>query len=286
MLKIPFEALIDSPSDTQDFTQFNYLIKNFEISYHYSATLYLNSLKSFPKQTNNRLVAFAPIFRKENSQISANNKSKFKLPSFKQVLASLARDRENFDELPYSEYEVREIIESFKKNGKEATGYLQKQASEENFKKQARNARYVHVASHSFANEEKPGLSGIAFSQPADSTAIEDGILYSGEIYNLDLNAELVVLSSCKSGIGKLVKGEGMLAITRGFLFASTQNILFSLWNVADKPTSELMIEFYKQLLSGMNYSQALRETKLKFILKSELTALPWKWSGFVLIGK
>ncbi|NJO90495.1 MAG: CHAT domain-containing protein [Chloroflexia bacterium] len=127
-----------------------------------------------------------------------------------------------------------------------------------------KDVKYIHVASHSFANDKFPSLSGIAFSQPDtcnNSKNANDGILYASETYNLDLsNAELLVLSSCKSGLGKLIQGEGFLSLSRGFLYSGVPNILFSLWNVNDEATKDLMVEFYMQILKGKPYAVALQK--------------------------
>jgi CHAT domain-containing protein len=133
-------------------------------------------------------------------------------------------------------------------------------------------------------NEKYPQLSGLAFSQPDDTISGEDGILYSGEIYTLDLHADLVVLSSCESGIGRLAKGEGMFSLTRGFIYAGANNVVVSLWKVYDKHTSKLMIEFYRGIAAGQDYSTALHNAKLK-MLQNEDTAFPVSWAGFVLVG-
>ena len=95
-----------------------------------------------------------------------------------------------------------------------------------------------------------------------------------------------MVLSSCESGIGKLLEGEGMLGLNRSFINAGIPNVMYSLWKVNDAKSSELMIEFYRKILeSNKSYSAALRAAKLKLISKKE-TALPLYWSGFVLIGR
>ena len=99
------------------------------------------------------------------------------------------------------------------------------------------------------------------------------------------MNADLVVLSSCESGIGKLVKGEGLMGLTRGFLYSGSNNLIVSLWKVSDKHTAELMIELYKNILAGKSYSQSLRAAKLKLI-QNPITAFPKSWSSFVLIGE
>jgi CHAT domain-containing protein len=141
------------------------------------------------------------------------------------------------------------------------------------------------VATHSIKKENNPKLSGLIFAQSQNPSEREDGILYSGETYNLNLNAELIVLSSCESGIGKLVKGEGMLALNRGFLYSGVQNTIFSLWKVEDKSTSRLMIELYRNILEGKSFSTALRRAKLQLI-QDPFTAFPRYWSGFILVGE
>jgi CHAT domain-containing protein len=105
------------------------------------------------------------------------------------------------------------------------------------------------------------------------------------------LNADLLVLSSCESGIGKLVKGEGLMALTRGFLYSGARNVIHSLWKVSDKETSQLMIELYRNILNPregsepwQGYAATLREAKLSLIAE-ETTAFPASWSSFVLVG-
>ena len=108
---------------------------------------------------------------------------------------------------------------------------------------------------------------------------------YSNELYNLELNADLVVLSACETGLGKLVRGEGILGFTRGLLYSGARNIIVSLWKVMDKSTSEFMIDFYRGVLEGDDYTTSLRETKLKMIKEGKYSA-PKYWAPFVLIGK
>ncbi|MFC2152873.1 CHAT domain-containing protein, partial [Bacteroidota bacterium] len=145
----------------------------------------------------------------------------------------------------------------------------------------------LHFATHGFVNTEKPELSGIFLAQ--DSTLSEDGILYQGEIYNLDLNADLTVLSACETGLGQIKKGEGLIGLTRALLYAGSKNIIVSLWKVADDSTSDLMIDFYKNLLEEdqetAEFSKALQQAKLKMIEEGEY-AHPFYWSPFILIGK
>lgn len=293
LFKIPFEALFTkSENETKDFTGLNYLVKDFDITYHYSATLYVTSLKEKNEITNKRIttknfVGFAPVFPKNNQiGLTISNINSSLLATDDNTLRSVFVDGKTFDELKFSKWEVNSIIDLFFKNKPNEinTAYFYSDASEENFKSNIREYKIVHIASHSFMNEEQPALSGVIFAQPTDSGFAGDGILYTSETYNLNLNAELVVLSSCESGVGKLFRGEGMIALTRGFLYSGASNIIFSLWKIPDKHTSELMVEFYKQMISGKTYSESLRSAKLKMI-GNQLTARPRSWSGFLLIG-
>lgn len=147
--------------------------------------------------------------------------------------------------------------------------------------------RFVHLATHGFANRATPDLSGLAFAD--DTSSSEDGVLYLREIYNLQLNADLVVLSACESGAGKLSKGEGLLGLARGFLYAGAKNLLVSLWQVNDASTARLMLEFYNRTLAGQPMAEALREARLQLITSEASNpkfAMPYYWAPFILIGQ
>jgi CHAT domain-containing protein len=193
---------------------------------------------------------------------------------------------ERYPELPATEKELHAIINLFKSSNQEALGYFHEKATEDIIKSEdMANYNFIHIATHSLKDSRNTKLSGLIFSKPASAADAEDGILYSSEIYNLNLNAKLVVLSSCESGIGILVKGEGMFALARGFFYSGVQNIIFSLWKVEDKTTSRLMIELYRNILSGQGLPDALRKAKLELI-KNRFTAFPKYWSGFILVGE
>jgi len=291
LAKVPFEVLISKlpdQSEQTDFSTMNYLIRLYDISYHYSATLYAKrSMDTQGRSVLKDFAGFAPVFSDDvdNNLIHANRSTLTDPDYSKSDYRAVQVDGKRFNELKYSEQEIQKIVQCFKKKNKTAVGYYKKAASENNFKAKGADYQHIHIASHGIVNQEYPQLSGIIFSQPGHSTSQEDGILYSGEIYNLNLNADLVVLSSCESGIGKLVKGEGLMALTRGFLYAGTENLLVSLWKVSDKNTSELMIEFYENILKGDDYSGSLRKAKLT-VLKNPKTAFPRLWASFVLIGE
>jgi len=287
---VPFEALIANKSgadDRSDFTNLDYLLKRFDISYHYSATLYYKTKNKVPNQLfTETLMAVAPVFNEnsDNGFILASNVWAFANLPESEKMELVTRDGSRLQELKHSEVEVQTIVKLFSDAKRKSVGYFHRQATEENFKTAVGKYKYVHISTHGFMNGDIPQLSGLAFSQPHDSTSAEDGILYSREAYNLNLRADLVVLSSCESGMGKLVKGEGLMALTRGFLYSGARNVVVSLWKVFDEHTSQLMIEFYRQMLAGKSYSAALREAKLKMIANPN-TAFPASWASFVLIG-
>ncbi len=286
---MPFEALITGldPDNAKDFSKQNYLINRFDISYHYSTSLLIESNNNLTGNTDNSaLIGFAPVFKDSPTAdlyVAANVRSVYSSDDGKNEYRFINNDGRILA-LPYSEEELKYILNLFDNNDIPADGYFYDIATKDNFFAEAGKYKYIHLATHSFVNPEKPQHSGIILSQPED-TLSSVGTLYSNEIYNLDLHADLVVLSSCESGIGKLVKGEGMMALTRGFLYAGADNIITSLWKVYDKSTALLMKSFYRNVLNNRTYSEALREAKLEMIADKR-TAFPVNWSGFVLIGK
>lgn len=162
--------------------------------------------------------------------------------------------------------------------------FLGEKASEENFKKYAPNAAIIHLATHTIINEDEPMYSKLIFS-PKD-TALEDGLLHTYELYNLDLNAKLAVLSACNTGTGKLIRGEGIMSLARGFMYAGCPGIVMSLWPVDDRSTSGIMSQFYSGISDGLDKETALRTAKLNYLRNAgDIKSAPYYWAGFVLIG-
>lgn len=168
--------------------------------------------------------------------------------------------------------------------GASARLFMREQATETNVKNSAelRSARIVHFATHGVVNEQMPETAGLLLTKPAASN--EDGLLEPDEIYRLNLSAELVVLSACRTGLGRNLRGEGMMGLTRAFLRAGAKNVVASFWQVEDVSTADLMIDFYQQMTAGGNRSNALRQAKLT-MLKQERFAHPYFWAPFVLVG-
>jgi CHAT domain-containing protein len=144
---------------------------------------------------------------------------------------------------------------------------------------------YVHFATHGYIDAEKPGLSAIVLSLVNERGEAQDGFLRAQEVYNLELPAELVVLSACETGLGKEVRGEGLIGFTRGFTYAGAERVIVSLWNVSDKGTAELMGRLYRGLLrEGKHPAAALRAAQAA-MLNQEGWSAPYYWAAFVQHG-
>ena len=146
--------------------------------------------------------------------------------------------------------------------------------------------RIVHFATHGLLNSEHPQLSGVVLSLVDERGQPQDGFLRLHEIFNLRLPAELVVLSACQTGLGKEVKGEGLVGLTRGFMYAGAARVVASLWRVDDAATAELMKRFYRRMLKdGMRPAAALRAAQVEMWRRPQWRS-PFYWGGFVLQGE
>jgi CHAT domain-containing protein len=147
--------------------------------------------------------------------------------------------------------------------------------------------RIVHLATHAVFNDRQPELSGVVLSffdergRPRD-----DGFLRLHDVYNLNLPVDMVVLSACQTGLGKQVRGEGLIGLTRGFMYAGAARVVASLWKVDDEATAELMKLFYRHMLrDGMSPPAALRQAQTSLRRQRRWSA-PYYWAGFVLQGE
>ncbi len=296
LYKLPFESLVikaPEQNETGNFSNLNYLIQDYDVSYHYSATLFRQGLqmrRANPGSSDSKrmeFAGFAPVFKSsdKNAIILASHLRMVDTTAAGMDTRSISLDGKTFNALPNTENELMDIAATFQADHQSVNTFLYQKASEERFKQVASNYRIIHIATHSIMNAKNPRLSGIILSQPQDSIQGEDGVLYTEEIYNLDLNADLLVLSSCESGTGKLRPGEGLMSLSRGFMYAGVRNLIVSLWKVDDASTCQLMSEFYSHHMNKKSYASSLRQAKLRMIKNPE-TAFPRMWSGFVLIGE
>ena len=148
------------------------------------------------------------------------------------------------------------------------------------------NYRIVHFATHGLLNSEHPELSGLVLSLVDENGKQQDGFLRMHEIYNLRLPADVVVLSACQTGLGKEIKGEGLIGLTRGFMYAGAQRVVASLWQVDDLATAELMKRFYRGMLKdNLRPAAALRAAQLE-MMKQKRWSSPYFWASFVIQGQ
>lgn len=283
---LPFETLLTQSAVTDEFSAMPYLIRQFEVSYLYSARFLAENPRASKSQATKGFVGFAPVFTKKSNRHSFARKLDAIGEALKNYWSDGSINAAQPAPLPETETELRSVCALFKERGIPAQIFLHEKAREEHLKSSAARAfRFLHLATHTWIKNKDPRHSGLLFFPSNDSTAQEDGILHASEIYNLELQADLVVLSSCENGIGELAKGEGMLALTRSFLYAGAKNILYTLWEVPDHHAGRMMVDFYQGVLSGNSYAKSLRAAKLQMIANAA-TAHPKKWGGFVLLGR
>lgn len=259
---IPFDVLITKPVEESSlFGAHDYLIKDHQISYSYSSALLLEMKNKNAHLAKEQFAAFAPTFDKEVEM------------GFARTAAT-----DILVPLDFNIPEVESIHQLI--GGKLFTG---KEATEENFNQYAPNYQILHLATHGKANDLTGDYAYLAFTQIPDS--IENEFLYNRDLYNLQLNADVVVLSACETGIGELQKGEGIISLARGFSYAGAKSIITTLWSINDSKTKEIMESFYTFLKEGYSKDKALREAKLAFIDKYSHNAHPFYWAAFIPIG-
>ncbi|MCK4922562.1 MAG: CHAT domain-containing protein [Bacteroidales bacterium] len=264
---VPFEALISEKVNPEkvDYYRLPYLVKDNGFSTSYSSTIHFMDTKK-KKPPPKDILAFAPSY----SNISSQN------TGFQLLRQD---DMDKLIRIPGVKEEVNKISEIL-----DADVYQDLQATETSFKNLAKDYQVLHLAMHTILDDEKPLYSKLAFTQMVDT--INDGFLHTYEIYNMQINADLAVLSSCSSGYGNLQEGEGIQSLARGFTYAGCPSILMTLWEVADKSTVEIMERFYYYLGRGDSKSGALHKAKLDFLSNADqLKSNPFFWSSFVLVG-
>ncbi|UBM58199.1 CHAT domain-containing protein [Marinilongibacter aquaticus] len=231
-----------------------YLIDRFSIFYDYSFLTYFRSKQKKFSRPQEKALAIAPYA--DNAFLLSEN-----------------RDR-NLGQLPFSSQEVDKIG---------GVSYKNQSASKNNFFEEYQEYGIIHFATHAQMDDEEPGKSFIAFYP--DST---DYKLYTEELYSLSLqNTELVVLSACEAGNGKLQKGEGLISLARGFAYAGCPSTITTLWKAHDESSAWLASRLYHYLEKGWNKADALRQAKLDFRKSATGQEFnhPYYWANFILIG-
>ena len=155
-------------------------------------------------------------------------------------------------------------------------------ASETVYKKESGKYDIIHLAMHTLLNDKDPMRSTLLFSHPSDT--IDDGYLKTYEIYGIPLKAKMVVLSSCNTGSGLLLSGEGIISLARGFIYSGSQSVVMSMWEIEDKSGTEIVEMFYKNLKVGYSKSAALKKARISFLKKADqLRSHPYFWSTLVI---
>ncbi len=260
---LPFEVLIQnsiSDSSRIDYRNLAYMINDFPIAYCYSATLHF-SQHITSDSGNGKLLAFVPDYNQFNELV---------LNSGDAIVLS---------ELPYARLESEMVLNIF--DGEMAAGA---EATKQKFISQASDFSMLHLAMHTILDNEKPMYSRLIFQQESDSLDAYSVSTY--ELFGMDLEASLVVLSACNTGSGVYREGEGIISLTRGFMHAGVPSIVMTNWEVHDQTGSWLMERFYKYLNEGMSKDKALQQSKKDFINQAnQLKAHPYFWASYVVIG-
>jgi CHAT domain-containing protein len=266
--QIAFEALYNDETG-------RLLIEDMAVSYHYSAWLWNQELKHAKPYSEMTWLGIAPVFSEESDE----NKPF----AYRQNCSEIYRGNGTLKELVYSKNEILELNELLKNKQHQTDYFLYEQASEQQFKESAPHYDIIHIATHGFVSKSDPMLSGLYFSDQQGKELTDDGFMHLGEVFSLDIQSSLVVLSACKSGTGKWLPGDAVQALPRAFIFSGVDNLVVSLWKIQDQNSKDFMINFYQNLEKGMPYYKALQETKIEQI---QLGFEPKDWAAMILIGK
>ncbi|MCD4696163.1 MAG: CHAT domain-containing protein [Bacteroidales bacterium] len=256
---IAFDAL---PVSFSEQGKVRYMIEEHTIWETFSVSAFLQE-NTFPKFADEQVLAMAPGFNKEN----------------KTQIAMLTKRDTSLIDLAGAQAECIEISSFF--STKLITGF---DATENTFKSLSGYYPVIHLSTHGVPDDSNETMVRLAFSKRNDNK--DDGFLNMYEVFNLNLNADMVVLSACKTGIGELNRGEGNLNLAWAFTQAGAKSTVISLWDANDYASSVIMPAFYKYLAGGNTKPEALRKAKLEFIkLSDDLTGNPYFWAGFAYYG-
>ena len=243
---IPFDALITSKTTRADGGK-PFLVYDYAISYAPSVTLLMKATEN--QSPGNEYHGFAPVHY-------AND------------LATL----------PGSMIEVSEASSLFNGNT-----YLEQQATETQLK-ELMDPGIVHLAMHALIDDKDPLQSRLVFATESDT--IEDGNLFAGEIYNLNLNSKIAILSACNTGYGEIKRGEGIMNLSRAFQYAGSPNIVMSLWQASDAATSDIMYRFLEQIKDRRPKDISLQQSKITYLASADpLKSHPSFWATLVFMG-
>ncbi len=269
---LPFETLVS------DVGTIRWLVQDYPVSYvpSLSSLRELNRRRSASRvRPHKDLLAFGDPFYGVNEE-DRRNASQDMFQNF------YSNSSINFFRLKYSGLEIKRIAAAFKPSRTDA--FLRQAATEDRLKAEPlTDYRIIHFATHGLIDDKKPARSSIILALDQDPG--EDGFLQMREIFNLRMNADLVTLSACQTGLGQFIRGEGIEGLSRAFFYAGASSVVMSLWAVNDEATYQLMERFYRHLVDSETPVNALRRAKLEMI-GSGVLSHPYYWAGFIVNGK
>jgi len=263
---IPFEALLSDTVGTEplNYRTLPYIVNDYNLKYAYSGTLLLE-IEGKGRRFYNPGVVFAPDY---SGSLSADS-----------LLLARQSDRGPLANIPGARAEavyVNSVI------GGDI--YLDEEATESRFVKNAADGRVIHLAMHTLLDDRNPMYSMMVFALNNDD---EDGLLKTYEVYDIPIEASMVVLSSCNTGTGHLQSGEGVISLARGFLYSGSPSVIMSLWEVDDRSGSKIVKSFYDYLKRGVTKSTALRKARKDYLKDSDqLRSHPYFWCTLVILGE
>ncbi|TVR15424.1 MAG: CHAT domain-containing protein [Balneolaceae bacterium] len=256
--RLPLEILpVNRANTTHSFGTARYLIEDYSISYLNSLTELINE-----RQTERTDFAYDMVG--------------FGIENFEDAGHSWLQN------LPFSSTEIKNSYEKlYSFNNRRI--FLESESTEQNFRNIAGNSRILHLATHSMVNDENPLFSSLFLFSDEDPNSPYDGIIHAYELFDMNLNADLIFLSSCESGAGGYLQGSGILGFSRAFSFAGARSLAMNLWPVRDQTASDISINFYEWLNSGENKAESIRQARLKYL--NNTNSDPYLWGSFVIYG-
>ncbi len=254
---IPFEVLLmDEPYNESSYSldAQAYLFENYAVNYNYSATLLNKVVSKDPIDFKSNFIGYAPTFD-EKTVKETHTSINFELSNLK-----CSKDEVS---------SIESIVGGEKR--------ISEAATKDNFLNEVKDFKIIHLATHTFVNPNDSKLNRIF---------LQDDFLSDVNLYNLELNTELAVLSACNTGSGELLKGEGVMNLARGFINAGCSSTLMSMWSVDDCTTADLMLLFYKEIKKGLRKDEALKRAKIEYLRTANKTKLhPYYWAAFIPFG-
>ncbi len=265
-----FELLV-SDGNTPDFRRMPYLIHRYEIFYQLSATGMV--LYDGRQHKDKTAMLLTPVFTDEmkRAYLKFTGDSSLADPQYFSLLRQ-----------PFAARAARQIG-SYIKNDL----YTEQAAEETVFKQSADSYSILHLGTHAEVNNRSPLQSRFFLAKPLtpDSVTTDDGYLHAYEIYAMQLQAELAVLTACETGIGQLNRGEGIMSLAHSFMYAGCPSVVMSLWKIDEKASADIIAAFYKHLSGGKSKSESLRLAKIEHMQQSGAYAHPYFWAGMALLG-